>query len=427
MKSKVKNVNKENVKSLSWNKLNEISEEYGDSFYILEMDRFRSNFDRIKKSFREYYPRTSIGYSFKTNYLPHLCREAYERGAYAEVVSRMEYDLALKLGIDTERIIFNGPVKRRNDLKEALLNGSVVNLDSLSEVKEVCALASEYPSDSFSVGLRCNFDIGAEQRSRFGLAVDNGQLKKGFEAIEESENCEVTGLHFHSSAQRGVDSYITRTRKLITLSNSLFKGRDPEYLDIGGGFFSPVPQEMREQFSDRPPEYEEYAEAIGPLFAEAFGTQAGPELILEPGVGLVADVMRFVARVTDVRSLGDRNVATTTGSVQNIKPTKNSINLPVNFYPKNNDRSNIHSEKTYELVGYTCMEDDVLHDKCKASLERGDFVEFCQVGAYSFVFKPPFIDTAPPIISKKPGEDRWAVLRRREKLSDIMDTYEFEI
>ena len=52
-----------------------------------------------------------IGYSYKTNYLPSLIKEMSNLGAYAEVVSRLEYDLALKIGVKPNKIIFNGPLK----------------------------------------------------------------------------------------------------------------------------------------------------------------------------------------------------------------------------------------------------------------------------------------------------------------------------
>ena len=46
------------------------------------------------------------------------------------MVSRLEYDLALKIGQPPDKIIFNGPVKQYEDIELALNNGSIVNLDS---------------------------------------------------------------------------------------------------------------------------------------------------------------------------------------------------------------------------------------------------------------------------------------------------------
>ena len=55
----------------------------------------------------------------------------------------------------------------------------------------------------------------------------------------------------------------------------------------------------------------------------------GPTLVLEPGVGLVADAMHFVSTVVAVKEPHGRRVAVLTGGRQNIKPTDNPIRLPV--------------------------------------------------------------------------------------------------
>lgn len=60
-----------------------------------------------------------------------------KEGAYAEVVSEFEYEMALKLEINPKRIIFNGPIKSNKILKKALINKSMVNADNITEVKRI--------------------------------------------------------------------------------------------------------------------------------------------------------------------------------------------------------------------------------------------------------------------------------------------------
>ncbi len=92
-------------------KLNELKMEFGSSFYLLNVSKLRENYKKIENAFKSRYENFIIGYSYKTNYLPYLCKELSKLGAYAEVVSRLEYDLAIKIGEDPKRIIFNGPLK----------------------------------------------------------------------------------------------------------------------------------------------------------------------------------------------------------------------------------------------------------------------------------------------------------------------------
>ena len=54
-----------------------------------------------------------MGYSVKTNSLPWLLCYLKNQGFYAEVVSKTEYDLALRLGFPAHHMIYNGPIKDR--------------------------------------------------------------------------------------------------------------------------------------------------------------------------------------------------------------------------------------------------------------------------------------------------------------------------
>ena len=55
-------------------------------------------------------------------------------GGISEVVSEMELDLALKLE-NHKKIIFNGPYKTRESLIKSMLNGVIIHIDSIYELK----------------------------------------------------------------------------------------------------------------------------------------------------------------------------------------------------------------------------------------------------------------------------------------------------
>ena len=145
---------------------------------------FRTNYEEFLDAFRAIYPRSQIAYSYKTNYIPRLCWEVDRLGGYAEVVSAMEYDLALRVGVDPARIIFNGPYKSEDDLERALLAGSVVNLDADYEVALVEAIARRHPRATLTVGLRCNFALEDTHSSRFGFDVEDDGLCTILQAVE---------------------------------------------------------------------------------------------------------------------------------------------------------------------------------------------------------------------------------------------------
>lgn len=59
---------------LNYARLDQISREYGDSFYLLNSSLYEDNYCKMLDAFQKYYPNTHIAYSYKTNYIPKLCR-----------------------------------------------------------------------------------------------------------------------------------------------------------------------------------------------------------------------------------------------------------------------------------------------------------------------------------------------------------------
>ena len=229
---------------LTWESIDNLAERYGDSFYLLDTEAFRDNYHEFLDAFRQSYPKVNIAYSYKTNYTPALCRAVNEMGGYAEVVSDMEYDLALRIGVPPTRIVLNGPLKSEHLLRRALLAGSIVNLDAPYEVAMVEKIAQEANTlasdgDRLAVGLRCNFDVGNDYVSRFGFDAQGPDLSAAFERLERLDNCSVAGLHCHlTTPHRSVESFALRTNKMLEICASLFGDRPPRFLDLGGGILA---------------------------------------------------------------------------------------------------------------------------------------------------------------------------------------------
>ena len=84
---------------LDYNKLTEIElESNSTGFYIFDEEKYKLNLINFKNEFIKKYDNVLLGYSYKTNYTPYLCKIAKDNGAYAEVVSHMEYQIAKKKG-----------------------------------------------------------------------------------------------------------------------------------------------------------------------------------------------------------------------------------------------------------------------------------------------------------------------------------------
>ena len=401
--------------------LERLAAAHGDAFWLLDARRFEANCVAFRDAFRRRWPRTQLAYSYKTNYLPRLCRIVQALGGWAEVVSGMEYDLARRLGVPADRILFNGPGKPTADLERALLDGAVVNLDAPREVALVEAAARRAAGRPLAVGLRCTFDPGDGSTSRFGFDADGDELAAALARLRRVPGCRVVGLACHFVTRtRSVDDYARIADRMATLATAHFPDAPPAMLDLGGGFLSPMPPALARQFPFPVPSWDAYADAIGARLAARWPGGDGPELVLEPGMTVVADAMRFVARVVDVRHLRGRRLAVVAGSVYDVKPTKSPRNLPMTVVGPGIATG--EDGDPVDVVGCTCMEDDRLFAGHRGGIAAGDFVVFENVGAYSLVLRPPFIRPCPPVLEVGPdGAAR--VVKRGERLDDVIATH----
>lgn len=409
---------------LDHDSIQQLEDEHGSSFYVLNVKKLRENYQKIDKAFRSRYANFIIGYSYKTNYLPYLCKELSKLGAYAEVVSRLEYDLALKIGEDPKRIIFNGPLKTIDDINYALTNKSILNIDSLYEIDFVKRFAARNPEVEVPIGLRVNFDISQNgfsalqegyKYSRFGICVNNGNLEYALTELRKMENIRIVGLHGHfSTKDRSLESFKIITQNLCTLAKENIMD-SLEYIDVGGGIYGELPK----PYDMFVPTFDDYAETICGIMNKEFSDyHKKPLLILEPGVAMVANVFLFIAKVIESKKIRDDYFVLVDGSVHNVKPTMHKNNLPMKIVRRNHDGSK--GKKVFNIVGYTCMEKDYLASEIKDRLPmKDDYIIFENVGAYTIVFNPPFIKERPGIVAMDNME--FTAARKKETLRQFFN------
>ena len=121
---------------IDYEKINDLTKLYGYAFYLLDSEQFEKNYRELKSAFTDIYPEFNIAYSYKTNYTPKFCKIVDSMGGYAEVVSDMEAEIALRIGVSPKNIIWNGPYKNPDKIRELLLLGGTVNVDTIDELKK---------------------------------------------------------------------------------------------------------------------------------------------------------------------------------------------------------------------------------------------------------------------------------------------------
>jgi diaminopimelate decarboxylase len=148
-------------------------------------------------------------------------------------------------------------------------------------------------------------------------------------------------------------------------------------------------------------------------------------LIIEPGTALAANVVNFICTVASIKDIRGETVVTTSGSVYNINPAPNRINVPIHVIPQSAERS-VQTVSDARLVGFTCIETDCLYRGYSGQIAVGDLLRLEQVGAYSIVMKPPFILPNVAIVEFDSPSGQNRVIKRAETFDDIFATYNFD-
>ena len=149
---------------------------YSEAAYILKPKVFEKEYDLLLSAFKKYHDDVNIAYSFKTNYIPNFLNIVKNKRGYAEVVSAMETELALKVGFLPQNIFFNGPFKHKKETKKFLKLGVLVNVDSFDEFKWIEEFANK-SKVICRIGVRLNFNL-IDSPSRFGIDLKTKLLKK---------------------------------------------------------------------------------------------------------------------------------------------------------------------------------------------------------------------------------------------------------
>ncbi len=400
--------------------LNQLSERFGEAFYLLDSDVFEENYKELTNAFKTYYPKFNIAYSYKTNYTPKLVQIVDRLGGYAEVVSDMEMEIALRSGVVSSHIIWNGPVKNEKKVRELLLTGGTVNIDSIYELENIKRIVLEHPDHVLNIGVRINYDVGDGVLSRFGFDVDDKDFDTVMTFIASTPNIHLVNLQAHF-AKRSPEFWTARAEGMLKAYDRAVKqyGLKPERLDIGGGIYGKMPASLRDQLGIGEINYDDYASQAAKLFAEHFKNDMdAPWLFIEPGSAVAGDCMRFVTRVETIKHVRGKIIATAMGSQKNI--SMNGINPPIEVIASDGEQEYVEN---CDIVGFTCIEGDILQKNYSGELGIRDYIIISNCGSYSLVMKPPFILPNFPVLDITTKDIE--VIKRAETFDDLFHTFVF--
>lgn len=160
-------------------------------------------------------------------------------------------------------------------------------------------------------------------------------------------------------------------------------GLEPDYIDIGGGFFGGMPGK---------PSFSQYVSAIRDELKSVIDTEK-VMLIVEPGSAVIGAFVEFVTTVVDVKDNAKCRIVTIDGSRFNVDP----LMIKTRHFYRSDSSSDLFRGKQI-ICGYTCMDKDrIMRIEDGPELRPGNRLVFEKVGSYTMALSPLFINYFPAV------------------------------
>ncbi|MGC3972563.1 MAG: alanine racemase [Pirellulales bacterium] len=398
--------------------MSDLVDRYGSPLFVYSERTLRRKYRQMHSAFTTRYPNVIFGWSYKTNYLKAICAIMHQEGAYAEIVSKMEYEKAKGLGIPGDRIIFNGPHKPLETLAAAVVDGVTINIDHLDEINDLEHVADRL-GKTINVGIRLNMDVGIHpQWSRFGFNLESGQAIEAVKRISRGGKLRLTGLHCHiGTFITDETAYARQVEKLVAFAYQVQAafGYEIESLDIGGGFASRSKLKGTYLSPDvSVPTIDDYAEQICDALRNSLRPGHFPTLVVEAGRAMVDEAGYLITTIQATKRLADGTRAYVADAGINLLFTSFWYKFHVEV-----DREVSGPNEHSVVYGPMCMNIDAIDDGISLPpLERGHRLIFSPVGAYNNTQWLQFIEYRPNVVLvSETGEVE--LIRRHEDLTDI--------
>lgn len=419
---------------LGGHELAQLAARFGTPLHLLDVARLDANMATLRDL------KLDVFCSYKTHPVPAVLLRLHQLGAGAEVISEMELDLALRLGVSPDRIIYNGPAKSERSLRTAIARGILLlNLNHREELPRVLAIAREL-GKTVRVGVRVN--VGSGWSGQFGTSIAGGAAMALFEALLRTPEVEVQGLHSHRGSLIHTPAELSGfVGEVLAFADALHArlGWSPEILDLGGSlgtrtvrFMTSLDRRLAQTLGVEigAPDIETrldlkaYANSLSRQVASHYLAVGRPQprTVVEIGRGLTAEAQMLIASVVTTRAGDDgRDFAVLDAGINiaSIMQEARHQIFPLNRFSQPRDTR-------YRLVGPICQPGDVIQNATMLpALSPGDTLLIMDTGAYfepdSTVFsfpRPATVMVDGPVVR---------VIRRRETLTDVISRDEFAV
>ena len=389
----------------------ELAERYGTPAYVYAEDDMRARARAYVEAFAARTDDFEVIYASKALPITAAYRVMAEEGLSVDVASGGELHLALKGGVDPERIFMHGNNKTEAELRYAFESdiGYLV-LDSFAEIERAERLLSRSQDVLIRVtpGIKPSthsYVQTGQLDSKFGFGLEDGQAAEAVRRVGQSQRLNLVGIHAHIGSQIFELEPYARTIQLL----ADFIDFDCRLLNVGGGLG------IAYTADDQPASVEDYVDTKVRAVQEAFDPV--PRIMIEPGRSLVGNAGVTLYRIGTVKEIpGVRTYVSVDGGMSdNLRPMLYGSRYDAAIA----DRPDAEGTKLTTVAGMHCESGDILiRDVALADPREGDVLVTPATGAYGHALANNYNGVPrPPVIFCRDGEAR--VVVRRETYEDL--------
>ena len=389
-------------------KLIQAASEFGSPLYVYDANKIKYQYNRLVKSFKS-VKNLQLNYAVKALSNISILKYLIDLGSGIDAVSIQEVHLALKSGINPEKIIYTPNGVSMDEIKFASELGVKINIDNLSVLEDFGNSHPEIPiciriNPHIMAGGNSNISVGHID-SKFGISIHQiPHLKR----IVENTKIRINGVHMHTGSDiLDIDVFLRAAEILFETANHF---KDLDFIDFGSGFKVPYYP------GDSETNIEELGKKLSKrfnLFCKSYGKNL--TLIFEPGKFLVSEAGKFICKVNSIKQ-------TTSTVFAQVDSGFNHFLRPM-MYGANHHIENISNpddtERYYSIVGYICETDTFASNRKVSTISIGDLLCFNNAGAYCHTMSSNYNSRY------RPAEvlyinNQLKLIRKRENFDDLI-------
>ena len=396
--------------------LSDIAAEIGTPFYVYSTATLERHFRLVDEALRGVDH--LVCYAMKAASNQAIIKTLAGLGAGMDVVSGGEYLRAVKAGVPTDRIVFSGVGKTREEM-EMIVQGGVrqVNVESEPEMVLLDQVACSH-NKKIPITIRVNPDVDAKthakistgkSENKFGIPI--AKARDVYDMAGRLHGLDVVGIDVHIGSQlTDLEPFALAYRKVAELTETLrADGHDIRRLDLGGGLG--IPYQVGNQAPPLPEDY-------GAMVKREVG-HLGCQVEIEPGRLIVGNAGLLVSSVIYLKKGEGRNFLILDAAMNDlVRPAMYEAHHDI--VPVQEPKAGANYEE-FDVVGPVCETGDTFaRNRALQRLKDGDLVAFRSAGAYGAVMASEY-NSRPLIPEVLVKGDQFAVIRHRPTLEEMIN------